>query len=107
MKSEDNSSISKRYLKTKPVCKVTFRLPKESVLTAENVVVVGDFNAWNAEATPMTRLKNGDFTTVVELPAGKEYRFRYFIDHQRWENDGHADGYVPNIFGGKDSLVKV
>jgi hypothetical protein len=107
MKEAETSGIAKRYLKSRPVCKVTFRLPVETVPAAESVVVVGDFNDWNKEATPMTRQKNGDFAVVVELPAGSEYRFRYCIDRELWVNDPHADHYEPNSFGGEDSVVVV
>ena len=41
-------SISKQYLKSRPVCKVTFVV---SAAEANEVVVVGDFNEWNPEAT--------------------------------------------------------
>ena len=35
-------SIKKRYLKTKPICKVTFRLSKKAAKGAEKVYLVGD-----------------------------------------------------------------
>jgi len=33
--------------------------------------------------------------------------FRYLVDGERWENDWAADAYVPNPFGGEDSVVEV
>jgi hypothetical protein len=36
-----------------------------------------------------------------------EYRFRYYLDGQRWENDWEAEEYRPNDFGSDDSIVKV
>ena len=42
---------------------------------------------------------------TVDLDAGRAYRFRYLIDGQRWDNDWAADAYVPNDFGGDDSVV--
>lgn len=107
MTSTEKSGISKQFLKSRPMCKVTFLLPKEAVPSAQQVFVVGDFNGWNEAATPLTRRKSGDFAVVVELPVGKEYRFRYCIDCVRWENDRQADRYVPNIYGGEDSLVVI
>lgn len=107
MTSKEKSGISKQYLKSRPVCKVTFLLPKEVVPVAEHVVVVGDFNNWNEDAPPMIRRKNGDFAAVVELAVGMDYRYRYYIDRVRWENDLQADNFVPNIYGGEDSLVVV
>lgn len=47
-------AIKKQYLKSKPVCKVTFEV---SAKEANSISVVGDFNEWNAEATPLKKLK--------------------------------------------------
>jgi 1,4-alpha-glucan branching enzyme len=101
-------SVNKRYLKTKPVCKVTFKLPKEAVPSAQKVSLVGDFNHWDAQAHPMKKLKGGDFSTTLDLEAGGAYQFRYLIDNEVWENDWSADAYVPNPFGdGENSVVRV
>ena len=42
-------SIKKQFLKSKPVCKVTFSLTKEEALNAEKIQLLGDFNEWNVE----------------------------------------------------------
>jgi 1,4-alpha-glucan branching enzyme len=104
---DEKAWIKKQYLKSKPICKVTFRLPKEGALAAETVTVVGEFNNWDEKATPMKLQKNGDFMVVLELEKDKEYRFRYCIDSEKWENDWCADKYEPNPFGGFDSVVVV
>ncbi len=97
--------MTKGYLKDKNgVCKVTFELPRE--VGAQNAYIVGDFNNWDERATPMKRKRDGSFTAAVNLEAGKEYRFRYFLDDARWENDWHADAYIPNAFGTEDSVVR-
>jgi 1,4-alpha-glucan branching enzyme len=98
-------SVKKKYLKSKPVCKVTFRLPKQLVGRANKVSLVGDFNDWDKEAMPMKGLKNGDFTTTVDLDPGQEYQFRYLIDESVWKNDAGADRYTPNPFGDGDNCV--
>jgi len=97
--------IQKKYIESRNICEVTFRLPGEASLRADKVTVVGDFNNWEKEATPLEKQKNGDFTTILELDAGKEYRFRYLIDGQRWENDWHADKYVKSLYDVEDSVV--
>ncbi|MBI4699441.1 MAG: PilZ domain-containing protein [Nitrospirae bacterium] len=102
-----NAGISKQYLKTRPVCKVTFRLPKEAAAEAKFVALVGEFNNWDQIGIPMKRSKNGDFTVTLDLAAGREYRFKYLIDGTRWENDWKADKYIPNEFGIDDSVVVV
>ena len=81
---------------------VTFRLRETN--GAQRAEVVGDFNKWSLTATPMTRDGDG-FVAHVYLEPGRTYRFRYLLDGERWENDWSADDYVPNEFGGNDSLI--
>ena len=96
--------MNKSYLKTKKgVVKVTFELPSE--VAAEQAVVVGEFNNWDPTATPLKRKKDGSFSTALTLESGKEYRYKFFLDSQRWENDPNPDRLVPNVFGTQDSLL--
>jgi 1,4-alpha-glucan branching enzyme len=99
--------LKKQYLKAKHLCKVTFRLPKDAAPEAETVTLVGDFNGWSMEETPMQKLKSGDFKLTLDLECAREYRFKYLIDSNRWENDWCADKYAPNEHGGDDSVVIV
>ncbi len=55
----------------------------------------------------MKRLKKGGFTVTLELQPGKEYKFRYLIDGNRWENDWGADRYERNPYGEDNSVVVV
>ena len=98
-------SIKKQYLKRKPLCKVTFRLPKEAIEGAKNVTIVGDFNDWEEEATPLQPLKSGDYKALLELEVGKSYQYRYLIDGETWENDWAADNYVASPFSGIENSV--
>lgn len=100
-------SLTKRYLKSRPVCKVTFRLSRSVVQSAAHVHLVGEFNQWNILATPMKRLKSGDFKLTLDLEPNRAYQFRYLIDQVRWENDDNADEYVPTPFGDCDNSVIV
>jgi len=100
-------SLKKQMLKSKPVCKVTFRVSKEMAAEAESVTVVGDFNNWDPIETPMNKLKSGEFTCLLELEAGKSYEFRYLVGGEEWYNDPEADGYAANKFGGENSIVAV
>ncbi len=106
-RSEKMVSLKKLYLKSNPACKVTFRLPKEAAPKAQIVSIVGDFNNWNVNKNRMTKLKSGDFKLTLKLSCNKEYRFRYLIDANRWENDWFADKYIPNPYGTEDSVVVV
>ena len=49
-------ALKKTYLKTKKICKVTFNC---SANDAEQIWLVGDFNCWDKQATPMKRGKEG------------------------------------------------
>lgn len=85
--------------------RVTFSVPAE--VQAENVYLCGEFNTWNESSHPLKRRKDGSFSTTVTLEAGREYRFRYLLDGERWENDWEADAYLANDFGSEDSVVRL
>lgn len=106
-KPAKSAPIKKQYLKTKGVCRVTFRLPAVAAPEAKNVCIVGEFNNWNTYAAPMTKLKDGSFSFTVDLEPGREYQFRYLIDDMTWENDWNADKYVKGPFGDSDNSVIV
>jgi 1,4-alpha-glucan branching enzyme len=102
---KEQNMLKKSYSKTGQVCRVTFNLPGD--IGAESVLLCGEFTDWDADAKPMKRLKNGDFSLTLSLPASRSYRFRYLLDGNRWENDWQADGYVSNCYGCEDSVVVV
>lgn len=97
--------VKKSYSSTGKFCRVTFRVPAE--MGAETAALCGDFNNWDTDANPMRALKDGAFSTTVSLEAEKSYRFRYFLDGERWENDDLADKYIPNDYGSDDSIVEL
>ena len=82
---------------------VTFTLDPR--VGAQTAAVCGEWNDWSAGADVMRRDAEGGFSLTVDLEAGRAYRFRYLLDDQRWENDWAADAYLPNSFGGDDSVV--
>ena len=67
----------------------------------------GEFNGWDPKVNPMKAHKDGSFSTTVSLKPGQEYRFRYLLDGERWENDWDADAYLNNPYGTQDSIVGV
>jgi len=89
-------SISKQYLKTKPACKVTFKLAAERLPAATQVALLGEFNNWDPHALLMKKSKSGDFSTSVTLPNDSEFQFRYLVDGGTWLNDEDADAYLPS-----------
>jgi len=82
---------------------VTFTL--DPGVGAQTAAVCGEWNDWSADADVMRRDAEGRFSVTVDLEAGRAYRFRYLLDGQRWDNDWAADAYLPNAFGGDDSVV--
>lgn len=98
-------SVKKQYLKTKPVCKVTFQIPRQQGNSAQAAQVLGDFNNWSMKATPMKRLKSGAFTLTLDLEKDRQYQFRYLLDGTHWQNEPEADGTAPTPFA--DSVNSV
>lgn len=95
--------VRKHFLKTK--CQVVFELPAGLSETVENVSLVGDFNDWDSQATPMQEKKAHIFTVKLSLEPNREYQYRYLINGQDWHSDWNADKYVPNPFSGDNSVV--
>jgi 1,4-alpha-glucan branching enzyme len=91
-------SITKTFYPKKGVCRVVFTLPESLSDHVKKVVIVGDFNDWHPEKTPMKKMKNGKFEYTIELPVGRNYQFRYLIDSYRWESDKDADALVPTPY---------
>lgn len=98
-------SIRKQFLKTRPFCKVTFRLTKEEIGDARCVHITGAFNDWEKPGLPMKAFKNGSFTVSLDLETGKDHAFRYLVDEQNWMNDPDADKQVPSGFAGSNNFV--
>lgn len=96
--------ISKKYLKSKQVCRVGFKFDGDEAQAASSVCLAGDFNDWNIKATPMNKNKNC-FECSLELSTGQEYRFRYVVDGETWHNEPEADGYEYSGIG--DSMNSV
>ena len=95
----------KKYTKTGRSCRVTFELP--AGVNAQEACLCGDFNEWNQDSHPMKRRKDGSFTLTISLKPGKQYRYRFFLDGERWENDWAAEAYLLNEHGSEDSVVNI
>lgn len=97
--------IKKRYLKSKQVCKVTFKVPAEMGNSADTANLVGEFNDWDINANPMKKLKDGTFTITIDLERDNEYQFRYILDKTQWENASNADSYTPTPYGDAKNCI--
>ena len=94
-------AIKKQFIKTKPVCKVTFSVNGADAQTA---AVVGDFNNWDPKAGELGKLKNGTFKATFDLTKDTSYEFKYLIDGV-FVNDPEADGFQWNDFAGAENSV--
>jgi len=82
---------------------VTFRVPAEAGAGGHPVL----------EPVPLVELADhgdrpgadGGHALTMRLTTGRRYRFRYLLDDDRWQNDWQADDYVPNEYGGDDSVI--
>lgn len=96
-------AVTKRYLKTRQVCKTKFTLTRDIAGEADKAYLVGDFNDWDIQKHPLQKLKNGDFTITLDLPCDchTEYQFRYMLYFPKginWENEPDADKHVPSPY---------
>ncbi len=94
-------SIKKQFIKTKPVCKVTFSVEAKEANLAS---VVGDFNNWNPAEGELSKLKNGTFKGVFDLPKDASYEFKYVIDGN-FVNESESDSFKWNDFAGTENGV--
>ncbi len=72
---------------------------------ASSVAVVGDFNGWNAQSSPMRR--SGDtWTLAVPVPRG-HHVYAFVVDGSRWERDPAAPLAPEDEFGFRKSVIVV
>lgn len=94
--------IHKASSQDQDTVRVTFELPAS--LWIEKAYLVGDFNDWDETSHPFHQDRDGAWRMTLELEQDREYAFRYLIDGE-WRNDGDADQYAPNPYGGYNSVV--
>jgi 1,4-alpha-glucan branching enzyme len=94
-------SVKKQFVKTKPVCKVTFSVEAK---TANEASVVGDFNNWSLEEGALSKLKNGTFKATFDLNKDAVYEFKYVIDGV-FVNEPEADSFRWNDYAGAENSV--
>jgi RNA polymerase-binding transcription factor DksA len=72
---------------------------------AHEVFVAGDFNNWNAGATPLIYLGHGCWVKDISLPPGR-HEYQFIVDGH-WMQDRTAAELVDNPVGGLNSVVIV
>jgi 1,4-alpha-glucan branching enzyme len=74
---------------------------------ARRVGVAGDFNDWDADATPLSRDEGSRrWSVTVALRAGA-HRYAFVVDGTRWVPDPHAEHSVPGENGRIYSLLNL
>lgn len=79
---------------------------------ARAVFVAGTFNQWSADATPMAKEADGNWSAAVDLKPGR-YEFKYVVDGA-WCCEPASDdpqpgqaGFVSNSFGTMNRVIEV
>lgn len=72
----------------------------------KSVCVVGAFNGWVKNASPMAIAGGDVWSVVVPLREG-EYPFMYVFDEEQWVTPPHADDFVTDGFGQTNGVVVV
>lgn len=74
---------------------------------AHSVAVVGPFNDWRPEATPLSDDDHdGVWDARVILPAGP-HEYMFVVDGERWVADPMAGKYVDDGFGRQNAVMEV
>ena len=82
--------------------KVTFRLKTPN---AKQVYLVGDFNNWDSQATPLQKSRKSRWETTLVLPIGR-YEFKYLVDG-KWRENLKDEQIAPNKYGTFNHFVNV
>lgn len=97
--------LKKKSVKgTDEVMSVTF----ETTATgkAKAVCLVGDFNEWDPDKTPMKKRKDGVWAVTLRLPKEQRYQYRFVVDGE-WLTDTDNDLVVPNPYGGTNAVCEL
>jgi hypothetical protein len=74
---------------------------------ARRVAVAGDFNRWDANATPLTRDEGSRGWSVTLALRDGEHRYAFVVDGTRWVPDPHAERSAQGEAGRIYSLLNV
>jgi 1,4-alpha-glucan branching enzyme len=72
---------------------------------AKEVILMGDFNDWNASSHPMRKDESGTWKVAMKVPIGK-YEYKLLVD-RRWRLDSGNPQTVKNRFGTKNNVLTI
>lgn len=74
---------------------------------AQHVSLVGDFNGWTMDSTPMQRIDSGPLWSVTVPISPGRHVYAFVIDGTRWAADPHAPPAPDADFGKPGSVILV
>ncbi|MFH2012110.1 MAG: isoamylase early set domain-containing protein [Pseudomonadota bacterium] len=72
---------------------------------ADEVILMGDFNNWDAKKHPMKKDKAGIWKKTAILSPGR-YEYKFLVNGQ-WENDPENDQTSVNCFGTQNNIINI
>jgi 1,4-alpha-glucan branching enzyme len=95
MKGADVKAKSRRRRVT-----FTFEFPQ-----AESVILMGDFNQWDAAVHPMKKDTDGVWRKAVMVYPGR-YEYKFLVDGN-WQLDPRNENCCPNSYGSQNNILNV
>ena len=92
--------VKKEKKVTKKTAEFAFRAPD-----AKEVLLAGEFNAWDNQSLPMKKYKGGIWKTKVKLPPGR-HEYKFFADNA-WVESLPGVEQVSNPLGTRNFIVLV
>ncbi len=74
---------------------------------AERVSVIGEFNAWHPDATPMDTVAPGMWHATIPLPPPGRYGYKFLVDNERWLDDPENSEKEADGYGGFNAVLVV
>ena len=74
---------------------------------ADRVALVGDFNDWQSDATPLVAAPSGGVWTVMVPLAPGQHQYAFVVNGSEWLADPQAPRETGDDFGRPSSLVTV
>lgn len=94
---------TKKKLADKPKrCRMTFSFESPE---AEGVILMGDFNKWDAKKHPMKKDEDGVWRKIVMVYPGR-YEYKFLVDGY-WQLDPQNEDCCLNSFGSLNNVLVV
>lgn len=75
---------------------------------AAHVSLVGDFNDWDPEATPLRLRDDGKtWSATLDLRGDRVYTYNFILDDKEIVPDPAAERTIPDSFGGEKSVISL